>query len=626
MNFIRAEGITKTYGEKELFRNLDFGIEEGDKIALVAKNGAGKTTLLNVLTGLDGVDKGKITVHKSIKIGFLQQEQLMDNRLTILEYLFSQQTQEVLAIKNFEVTTELATENPNDENLNKLQLASSKMDELKCWDYEAKVKMILSKLEISHLTQTIATLSGGQRKRVALAHILIEEPELLILDEPTNHLDIEMVEWLENYLAKPGVTCLLVTHDRYFLDRVTTEIVELDDNKLFRYRGSYQNFIEKKANREFNEQRETDKARNLLRKELEWMRKMPKARTTKSKSRIDAFYDLKEKAAGSKEDEGLQFGIKMNRIGGKILELKKVYKSYNDLEILKGFDYTFKKGERIGVIGKNGVGKTTFLDMLTGKVHQDSGKINTGDTIIFGYYNQKGLEWKEDKRLIDVVKDIAEVIELADGTKVMVSKFLEMFGFPPYQHFTFVSRLSGGEKRRLYLLTILVKNPNFLILDEPTNDLDLLTMQTLEEFLIHFTGCLILVSHDRYFMDKLVDHLFVFEGNGVVSDFNGNYTEYRNSQIEEEEKKRNDKQSKAGVSATSIKKTGFKHKHEFEKLEREIAKLEMEKRTIEQNIADGNPGIEKLNEWSKQFALINKMLDEKSERWLLLSEEMENSI
>lgn len=458
---------------------------------------------------------------------------------------------------------------------------------------------------------------ADKKKRIALAHILIEEPDLLVLDEPTNHLDIEMVEWLENYLAKPGITCLLVTHDRYFLDRVTTEIVELDDGKLFTYRGNYQNFLEKKADRQFNEQRETDKARNLLRKELEWMRKMPKARTTKSKSRIDAFYDLKEKAGGKKQEEDMQFGIKMNRIGGKILELKKVYKQYGENILLKGFDYSFKKGERIGIIGKNGVGKTTFLDMITGKTPQDSGKINVGETIVYGYYSQKGLEWKEDKRMIEVIREIADVIELADGTKVMAAKFLEMFGFAAHQHFTYLSRLSGGEKRRLYLLTILVKNPNFLILDEPTNDLDLLTMQTLEEFLLHFGGCLILVSHDRYFMDKLVDHLLVFEGNGVVTDFVGNYTEYRNYLTEQEEIRREEKQLKSNRNKEATMPLQ-KNVYAIAKLEKEIAKLEAEKNNIEQNLMNGNLELEKLTSLSNRFAELNALISAKTDEWIML--------
>lgn len=629
MNYIRAEGIAKSYGEKILFENLDFFIEEGNKMALIARNGSGKSSLLNCITGLDYVDEGKVNINKQISIGYLPQEPKFDEKQTVLENIFSRQTPELLAIKEFEAAQEAAEENGTPENLDRLQHSIYRMDELKAWVHEATIKTVLTKLNIHHLEQPIKSLSGGQRKRVALAHILIEEPDLLILDEPTNHLDIDMVEWLENYLSKPGLTMLLVTHDRYFLDNVTNEIVELDRGKLYRYRGNYQEFLEKKEVREFNEAREVDTARNLLRKELAWMRKQPKARTTKSKSRIDNFYDLKDRAAGKKKEDELKLSMKMNRIGGKILELKKVYKNFGEQKIMAGFDYTFKRGERIGIVGKNGVGKSTFLNIITGETQADSGKINTGETVVYGYYGQKGLEIKEDKRVIEVVKDIAEVITLADGTKVMAAKFCEMFQFTPEQQFTYVSRLSGGEKRRLYLLTVLVKNPNFLILDEPTNDLDLITLQSLEQFLESYNGCLIVVSHDRYFMDKLVDHLFIFEGDGVIKDFAGNYSDYRESLLENtyeeiiEEKKILDDGVVGQETNNGKSKAKYGERLEYNKLEKEIKKLEKEKNEITEKLSSGNITDHfELNKLSLRIQEIIKTLDDKTLRWLELSELM----
>jgi ATP-binding cassette subfamily F protein uup len=496
------------------------------------------------------------------------------------------------------------------------------------------VKQVLAKLGLVKITVPVKKLSGGQKKRVALAKVLIEEPDLLIMDEPTNHLDVDMIEWLEEYLENKDLSLLLVTHDRYFLDNVCNKIIELDQQTLYTYQGNYSYFLEKKSEREFNAAREIDKAKNLMRKELEWIRRMPKARGTKSKSRIDAFYDLKDKATDKKQHADLELNVKMSRIGGKVIEMKKVYKAYDDLKILKGFDYTFKTGERIGIVGKNGIGKSTFLNLISGKEQPDSGKINVGETIVFGYYSQAGIELKEDKRVIEVVKEnIAEVISLADGSKVSASQFLTLFQFPPEMQYTFVSKLSGGERRRLFLLTVLVKNPNFLILDEPTNDLDLLTLQTLEEFLMNFKGCLVIVSHDRYFMDKLVDHLFVFEGDGEVKDFSGNYQDWRAKVMaDEQELKKKEKQltaeknteniaaAEADTQKNKIKKKTFKEKFEFEQLQHVIAALETEKVQLSEQLSSGAGTHAEIAKWSERIGQIVEELNEKELRWLMLSE------
>jgi ATP-binding cassette subfamily F protein uup len=506
-----------------------------------------------------------------------------------------------------------------------LEQATAHVDDAKAWDYESRIKQVLSTFRIHNFEQKIKELSGGQVKRLALAHALMDQPDFLLLDEPTNHLDIDMVEWLEDFLSRSSITLLLVTHDRYFLDNLCNEIIELDGGELHSYIGNYSYFIEKKSEREFNEGREQDKARNLMRTELEWVRRMPKARGTKSKARLDAFYELKERATGKKKEEELSLNIKMNRIGGKVIEMKKVYKSYGDLKILHSFDYTFKTGERIGVVGKNGSGKSTFLNLITRPEQVDSGKINVGDTVIFGYYSQTGIKLKEDKRVIEVVKEIADVIPLADGTKVTVSSFLTMFQFSADMQHTFVSKLSGGEKRRLYLLTVLIMNPNFLILDEPTNDLDLITLNILEEFLLNYKGCLLIVSHDRYFMNKLVDHLFVFEGNGKVADFNGSYSEWRElKEVEEKEqakKLRSDKlTAKEEEKKAEKKKLSFKEKFELGQLEKEIVSLEAEKKELNEKLNSGIGTHDELLQWSRRFEEVINILDEKSFRWLELSE------
>jgi ABC transport system ATP-binding/permease protein len=630
MHYVTVEGLTKSYGEKPLFRDISFHIEEGDKIALVALNGTGKSTLLRILCGKEMPDEGKVWVHKEVTVVMLEQQSAFNLNKSILANIFAQDHPVLNAIKEYERLTD------EDSEPDTAQLAAviAKMDELGAWHFDAKVKQILGKLNIHHLDQDMGTLSGGQLKRVALAKVLIDigfehKHTLLIMDEPTNHLDVSMIEWLESFLNQENVTLLLVTHDRYFLDSVCNEIIELDQQQLFIYKGDYENYLEKKAAREESEKASVEKARNQYRKELEWMRKQPKARTTKAKSRIDAFYDVKEKASVRIERQQLELNVKMTRLGGKIIELKKVYKAYGNLTILKGFDYTFKKGERIGVVGKNGVGKSTFLNILLGQEQPDSGKINIGDTVVFGNYNQTGLVLKEDMRIIEFVKNIAEYFPLADGTKVSAAQFLQLFLFPPEKQYTYVSKLSGGERRRLHLLSILFRNPNFLVLDEPTNDLDLPTLSILEDFLQEYQGCIIIVSHDRYFMDKLVDHLFVFEGDGVVRDFPGNYTQYREW---EKEERSNTKELPATAAANSAsaapapaeankpRKLSYKEKRELEQLEQEIAKLEAEKQSIDQQLSSGSLPYEQLEPLARRVGEVIQLLDEKGMRWLELSE------
>jgi ABC transport system ATP-binding/permease protein len=624
MHYVSAEGLTKSYGIKPLFANISFNIEEGDKIALVARNGTGKSTLLRILAGQETPDEGKLWISKDVDVVLFEQEPVFIENKTVLDNIFFHDHPIINAIKEYEALSE-------DDNPDKLGAAIIKMDELNAWDFDAKVKQVLGKLNIHHLQQTVSTLSGGQRKRVALAKTLIDigfehKHVLLVMDEPTNHLDVEMVEWLEHYVDKENVTLLLVTHDRYFLDAVCNEIWELDGSNMYVYKGDYENYLEKKAARVENELASIDKARNTYRKELEWMRKQPKARTTKSKSRQDNFYEVEKKAKQKIEDEQLQLQMKMNRLGGKVIEMKKVYKNYGDRIILKGFDYTFKKGERIGVVGKNGVGKSTFINMAQGIEQPDSGKINVGDTVIFGNYSQQGLVIKGDMRVIEFVKNIAESFPLASGGSLTAAQFLQLFLFDPDKQYTYISSLSGGEKRRLHLLSILFRNPNFLVLDEPTNDLDLPTLGVLENFLSEFPGCLLIVSHDRYFMDRLVDHLFVFEGDGVVRDFPGNYTQYR---IEEKTGLTNykplmdDDTPKAVAPAPSAEKKrqlSYKEKREFELLEKEIADLVAEKETITGKLNNGNTPFEELQQLSSRIGEVTQLLDEKELRWLELSE------
>jgi len=625
MHYVSVEGLTKSYGIQPLFENISFHIEEGDKIALVARNGSGKTTLLKILAGQETGDGGKVWVNKDVDVVLFEQEPIFNENETVLNNIFFHDHPIINAIKEYEAAAD-------EENEKKLSTAIVKMDELGAWNFETKVKQVLGKLNIHHLQQNISTLSGGQRKRVALAKTLIDigfehKHVLLIMDEPTNHLDVEMVEWLENYLSSQNTTLLLVTHDRYFLDAVCDEIWEMDDDKLYVYKGDYGNYLEKKAARLESDTASIEKARNTYRKELEWMRKQPRARTTKSKSRQDNFYEVEKKAKQQIADEQLQLQMKMNRLGGKIAELKKVYKSYDDKAILKGFDYTFKKGDRIGIVGKNGTGKTTFLNILQGLEKADSGKINIGDTVIFGNYSQQGLQAKDDMRVIEYVKSIAENFPLATGGSLSAAQFLELFLFPPDKQYTYLSMLSGGEKKRLQLLTILFRNPNFLILDEPTNDLDLPTLGVLENFLAEFQGCLILVSHDRYFMDRLVDHLFVFEGNGVVRDFPGNYSQYRQAMIESQQLPVDSSEKKFVSEIKNQKKEtsnkhqlSFKEKREFEILEKEIAELSKEKEKVTQRLNSGDASFDELQQLSNRIGEVSKLLDKKELRWLELSE------
>ncbi|HEU4902946.1 MAG TPA: ABC-F family ATP-binding cassette domain-containing protein, partial [Flavisolibacter sp.] len=578
--------MSKSYGVKPLFQNISFHISEGDKIALVARNGSGKSTLLKIISGKEVPDEGKVWISKDVDVALFEQEPQLIETANTLDNIFHSAHPVLNTIKQYEALLEAAEESPAYHQ--RLSEAIIKMDEMGAWDFDAKVKQIMGKLKIQHLQQPVNTLSGGQRKRIALARTLIDigfehKHVLLIMDEPTNHLDVEMVEWLEHYLGKENVTLLLVTHDRYFLDNVCNEIWEMEGSNLYVHKGDYENFLEKKAAREESEAASIDKARNLYRKELEWMRKQPKARTTKSKSRQDNFYEVEKKAKQQLVDQQVQLQSKMNRLGGKTVEMKKVYKSFGEKVILKGFDYTFKKGERVGIVGKNGAGKSTFINILQGLEAADSGKVNVGDTVVFGNYSQQGLQVKEDMRVIEFVKNIAENFPLANGGSLSAAQFLQLFLFSPEQQYTYISKLSGGEKRRLHLLTILFRNPNFLILDEPTNDLDLPTLSVLENFLLDFQGCLLIVSHDRYFMDRLVDHLFVFEGAGAIRDFPGNYTQYREWQkqqefVDEEAKKEATPQKQETKPAmVTKKKLSFKEQREFETLDKEIPQLEKER-------------------------------------------------
>ncbi len=624
MHYVSVEGLTKSYGIQPLFSDISFHIEEGDKIALVARNGTGKTTLLRILAGKEIADEGKVWINKEVDVVLFEQDPVFAEEKTVSENIFFHNHPVINAIREFEAASET-------ENEEQLSAAIVKMDELGAWDFDSKVKQVLGKLNIHNLNQPVHSLSGGQRKRVALAKTLIDigfehKHVLLVMDEPTNHLDVDMVEWLEHYLDKENVTLLLVTHDRYFLDAVCNEIWELDGSNMYVFKGDYANYLGKKAARTDSEASSIDKARNLYRKELEWMRKQPKARTTKSRSREDHFYEVEKKAKQQLVDEQLQLDMKMSRLGGKVIELKKVYKSYGEKVILKGFDYTFKKGERIGVVGKNGVGKSTFLNILQGIEKADSGKVNTGDTVIFGNYSQQGLEIKEDMRVIEYVKNMAEHFPLASGGSLSAAQFLQLFLFDPDKQYTYISKLSGGEKRRLHLLSILFRNPNFLILDEPTNDLDLPTLGVLENFLSEFPGCLLIVSHDRYFMDRLVDHLFVFEGDGVIRDFPGNYSQYRNElpdAAETSEKKENRTALLQVSPASPVKKQpSYKEKREFELLEKEIRELSKEKETITGKLNSGSTPFDELQQLSLRIGEVTQLLDEKELRWLELSEIM----
>jgi ATP-binding cassette subfamily F protein uup len=632
MHYVSVENLTKSFIDKPLFVDISFNISQGDKIALVAKNGAGKTTLLRILAGQETADSGKYWINKEVNTSFLDQNPVFDDTKSVLENIFNHDHPVINTVKEYE---EALLHHDND----KIGDLMVKMDELGAWNFENKAKEILSSLNIVDLEQKAISLSGGQKKRLSLAKVLIEisfgdTNNFLILDEPTNHLDFEMIEWLADFLSDQKTTLLLVSHDRFFLDTVCNEIFELGDQQLYIHQGNYETFLQRKAEREINDAASLDKAKNTYRKELEWMRKQPKARTTKSKSRQDAFYEIEEYATARRNEDKLMLSVKMSRMGGKILELKKINKAYGDKVILKGFDYTFKRGERIGIIGKNGVGKSTFLNVILGLEEADRGKINPGETVVFGYFSQSGLVMKEDKRVIEFVKDIAEHFPLADGTKVSAGQFLQLFQFTPDQQFTYISKLSGGEKKRLQLLAVLFKNPNFLVLDEPTNDLDLMTLSVLEDFLEQYQGCVIIVSHDRYFMDKLVDHLFVFEGEGVIDDFPGNYTDWRISHEKKkragydaekkeavvEPKKEQPKEQPKPQASTTKKKLSFKEKTELENLGKELPVLEARKVELNNKLVGGSIPYTEMNLMIKELDQVNKDLERKELRWLELSE------
>ena len=625
MNYLQVDRLSKSFGERVLFENISFGLQQGQKTALVAKNGAGKSTLLRIMQGLEIPDSGEVTFRNDISIAYLDQHPPFDPKLTVLETVFAWKEPKMLAIRKYEEAIEHRDLHPTPENELALQEAIAGVEELEAWDTEAKVKEVLGKLNIHFLDQPMGELSGGQRKRVSLAALLIREPDLVLLDEPTNHLDVEMIEWLEGYLQQSNLTLLMVTHDRYFLDNVCTDILEIDRNNVFKYKGNYSYYLEKKAAALAAFNSEVDKAKNLFTKELEWMRRMPKARSTKAKSRIDGFYEVKEKASQRIIKEEVQLSVKMNRLGGKILELIKISKGYGEKTFIEPFTYTFIKGEKIGIVGKNGCGKSTLLKMIMGELTPDTGKIITGDTVVFGYYSQEGMKLAADKRVIEIVKDVAEVIPLADGSKLTASQFLQLFLFPPEMQYTYVSKLSGGEKRRLYLLTVLMKNPNFLILDEPTNDLDIQTLNILQDFLEKFGGCVIIVSHDRFFMDTLADHLFVFEGDGIIRDYNGKYNDYRQELAEKQKVTYKQPDKKSEIVEIEVKpkpKVSFKETHEFSTIEKEIPQLEIKIGELTKKLNGGITDHIELQKISAEISKFTEELEHKTLRWLELSEKM----
>jgi ATP-binding cassette subfamily F protein uup len=617
LNYLTLENISKSYGDKILFEDLNLTIAKGQKIALIAKNGSGKTTLLQLIAGETGIEgeNAKLLQAKDITVGYLQQDPAFDASANVLEAALDSENKQIQAIKALEMASLF-----NDQS--KIQQAIEQVDDLKAWDIEARIKEILGKLKIHDLSQQVATLSGGQKKRLALARILIDEPDFLILDEPTNHLDIDMIEWLEVYLSAKSMTLFMVTHDRYFLERVCNEIVELDNGTLYTYRGNYSEYLEKKSARLSNDKVNLDKTKKLYRKELDWIRRQPKARTTKAKSRVDKFEEIKDRAHQKIDDSELSIPLEMKRLGGKILEAHSISKAFGDIKIIEHFSYKFKKGERIGISGINGSGKTTFIRLLTKEIAPDSGKVIIGDTVEFGHYTQDNTGLNEDLRVIDSIREIAEYLPLKKGLKLTAESLLERFLFPRSQQQVYVSQLSGGEKRRLHLLRILMKNPNFLILDEPTNDLDILTLNVLEEFLLEFPGCLILISHDRYFMDKLVDHLFILEGDGQLKDYNGSYSEYKASRklLPKAEEKIGTPIISHVSEEETARKLNYNEKKEFEKLELEIAALEKEKRSIESKFLDSNITGDEIADLSQRLGEINKSIESKENRWLELSE------
>jgi ABC transport system ATP-binding/permease protein len=622
ISYLQVDNIARRIGDHLLFENISLNVNKDDKIAIIAVNGAGKSSLLDILAGKERPDRGTLSIKRDLHISYLQQTPVLNESHKIIDELFFTESELVSVIREYEKC--LISGTPE-----MLQVMIQKMDDHKAWDYEVAVKQILFKLKLTDLNAVIATLSGGQKKRVALAKVLVEDSDLLILDEPTNHLDLDMIEWLEDYLIKSKKTVLMVTHDRYFLDRVCNVILELADNELYRYEGNYEYFLEKKQNREFSMKANTEKAKNLLKTELEWMRRMPKARRHKAKSRIESFYDIKERAANRPEEKSININVNISRLGNKILEIKNVSKSYDDKVLLKDFTYNFNRFEKVGLIGRNGTGKTTLLNIITGLTEPDSGTVDRGETIVFGYYRQQGITFDDDMTVIDAVKNIAEQVMVSDGTVLSITQFMNYFLFPPEKQYTLIRKLSGGEKRRLYLLTVLMKNPNFLILDEPTNDLDILTLNVLEEYLAGFRGCVIVVSHDRYFMDKVVDHIFEYRGEGNIKDFPGNYTQLREKQLDAEKQMITGKPSRTsdsvnapGISVKKEKKPGltYKEKLEFETLSSEIRDLEAEKKLIEMEMSLGTLSPDELYLKSIRHGELMKILDDKEMRWLELSE------
>lgn len=629
MNYLTVEKLTKSFGEKLLFDQITFGIEKGQKTALIAKNGTGKTTLLNIIAGLEYPDEGQVVTRKDITISYLPQMDDVNDQYSVLDLIFESQTPVIQAVKEYETCISLA-KNGEDEQLHvRMEHALLEMDRLHAWDMESKVKEILSRFGIDDIFKNLGEMSGGQRKKTALAKTLITETDLLILDEPTNHLDIDMIEWLEEYLSTSNTTLLMVTHDRFFLDQVCNNIIELDNHKIYQYKGKYDYYLEKKAERIANESAEYDKIKHLYRTELEWVHTSPQARTTKAKARIKAFEELNEAAHKKVEKQSESFQVKTERLGNKILEINNLDFSYPDKLILDDFSYIFKKGEKCGIVGRNGTGKSTLLKLIMGEMNPIAGKITPGLTIQFGYFAQDGLQVEGNRRVIDIVKENAEMIRLQSGNMVGASQFLNYFGFKYEQQYTYYEDLSGGEKRKLHLLITLIKNPNFLILDEPTNDFDIETLNLLEEFLDNYQGCILVVSHDRWFMNKLVDHIFVFEGEGKVKDFYGNYTEYRVEKEKQDRLKR--KQERAlnqEISKNSesepVKKTTnkltFKEKKEFEQLEINIEHLEKEKTELIHLMNSGSGSGIQLKDWSSRYGEVENELDLKMMRWLELSE------
>ena len=618
MNYLNVENISKSYGELNLFEDLSFSIHKDQKIAFVAKNGTGKTSILNILSGKDSPDTGQIIYRKGLRTTFLSQEPVLDQTLTIEETIFNSDNP-ILKVIN---TYHAALENPEDSNL--YQTAFDDMERYQAWDFETQYTQILFKLKLENLNQKVSELSGGQQKRLALANTLLSKPDLLILDEPTNHLDLEMIEWLESFFAKENITLFMVTHDRYFLERVCSEIIELDEGCIYNYKGNYSYYLEKKEERIEREAIETNKSKQLFKKELGWMRRQPKARTTKSKSRIDDFYEIKERASKRRNDHEVQLEINMERLGSKILEIYKVSKAFEEKVILDKFEYVFQRGERIGIIGKNGTGKSTFLNMITGGLQPDSGKIIQGETIKFGYYTQDGIKAKPMQKVIDVVREFGEYIPLMKGKQISAQQLLERFLFSRKKQYDFVEKLSGGERKRLYLCTVLIQNPNFLILDEPTNDLDIVTLNVLENFLLDFPGCLLVVSHDRYFMDKIVDHLFVFRGEGMVEDFPGNYSDFRtyedSTPVAAEPKKIT--ASKVSTESQSEAKLSFNEQKELKNLESKLKSLEFDKKELEAKFLVPEIDMDTIGALSDELKVLNDVIEEKELRWLELNEKL----